>query len=366
MSVALDRVTRRVGGETHIHETSFELAPGSLNVLLGPTLAGKTTLLRLLAGLDRPSSGRVIVDGRDVTGVAVRRRDVAMVYQQFINYPSFTVRENIAAPLRRAGVGRAEREHRVREVAEMLHIEDLLGRLPGELSGGQQQRTALARALVKDAALLLLDEPLVNLDYKLREALRQELRAVFAERQSVVVYATTEPLEALLLGGDTLVVDAGRVLQHGPTVELYRRPASERVGEIFSDPPINLVDGDLEGGELVIAATLRAPRAAHMRALPDGPCRFGVRAHDLYVARRHGDDLAIDGEVEIAEISGSETFIHVAHNGTSWVVQEEGVHGFALGERTTFYVSPEALFVFARDGHLIAAPERRAGGGGDG
>ena len=173
----------------------------------------------------------------------MRKRDVAMVYQQFINYPSFSVFDNIASPLRRSGVSRAETERRVREVAGMLHIEDLMDRLPGELSGGQQQRIALARALVKEAKLLLLDEPLVNLDYKLREELRQELREIFENRESCVVYATTEPLEALMMSGNTIVVDAGRVLQMGATLDVYQRPVSERVGQVFSDPPINIIDG---------------------------------------------------------------------------------------------------------------------------
>jgi glycerol transport system ATP-binding protein len=164
MTLLMTGVTRRVGRDIHIHETDLELVPGSVTVLLGPTLAGKTTLMRLMAGLDRPTTGRLAENGRDVTGMSVRQRSVAMVYQQFINYPSFTVYENIASPLRRAGLSAAEIDRRVRETAETLRIGALLGRLPQELSGGQQQRTALARALVKQADLLLLDEPLVNLD----------------------------------------------------------------------------------------------------------------------------------------------------------------------------------------------------------
>jgi glycerol transport system ATP-binding protein len=150
--------------------------PGAVTVLLGATQAGKTTLMRVMAGLDAPSAGRVLVDGRDVTGVPVRERNVAMVYQQFINYPSMTVADNIASPLKlRGGLRQGGIAQRVRELAEKLHIEPFLDRLPAELSGGQQQRVALARALAKKAPLMLLDEPLVNLDYKLREELRDEL-----------------------------------------------------------------------------------------------------------------------------------------------------------------------------------------------
>ncbi|WP_143309406.1 ABC transporter ATP-binding protein, partial [Candidatus Entotheonella palauensis] len=182
MSLKLERITKTVGAEIHIDHLDLELESGGFNVLLGRTLAGKTTLMRLMAGLDRPTSGRVLMDGRDVTKIPVQQRKVAMVYQQFINYPSLTVYRNIASPLKLAGLSKTEIDRKVREAADMMHITPLLNRLPSELSGGQQQRTAMARALVKDANLLLFDEPLVNLDYKLREELRFEMREIFKQR----------------------------------------------------------------------------------------------------------------------------------------------------------------------------------------
>jgi glycerol transport system ATP-binding protein len=175
MTLTLENISKTVGGESHIDDVSMTLEPGSFNVLLGRTLAGKTTLMRIMAGLEPPSSGRIMVDNVDVTGMAVQKRNVAMVYQQFINYPSMNVYDNIASPLKLQGVAKAEIDKRVRSTAELMHIEHLLDRLPQELSGGQQQRTAMARAMVKDCKLLLLDEPLVNLDYKLREELREEI-----------------------------------------------------------------------------------------------------------------------------------------------------------------------------------------------
>src|SRR5512140_393470 len=235
MSVTLDHVSRIVDGVTTIRDVSLTLQRGTLSVLLGPTLSGKTSIMRLLAGLDRPTTGRVLVDGKDVTGADVRQRNVAMVYQQFVNYPSLTVYENIASPLRLAGkLSAQEIDKRVRDTAAVLRLEPFLQRLPAELSGGQQQRTAMARALVKDASLLLLDEPLANLDYKLREELRTEMRQIFKDRPAVNVYAATEPTEALLLGGRTAVLDEGRLLQVGPTLEVYQAPATERVGQVFS------------------------------------------------------------------------------------------------------------------------------------
>src|ERR1700716_927671 len=224
MTVTLEHVTRAVDGIPTIRDVSLTLERGTLSVLLGPTLAGKPSIMRLLAGLDKPATGRVLVDGKDVTGFDVRQRSVAMVYQQFINYPSLTVYENIASPLRVQGKPRLEIEKRVQEAAKLLKLEPYLNRMPLQLSGGQQQRTAIARALVKGADLVLLDEPLANLDYKLREELREELPRIFGASGAVFVYAMTEPTEALLLGGNTATLFEGAMTQVGPTAAVYRRP----------------------------------------------------------------------------------------------------------------------------------------------
>ena len=201
-----------------------------------------------IAGLEKPTSGRVLVDGKDVTGFDVRRRSVAMVYQQFINYPTLSVYENIASPLRVQGVARGEIESRVREAAKLLKLEPYLDRTPLQLSAGQQQRTAIARALVKRADLVLLDEPLANLDYKLREELREELPRVFAASGAIFVYATTEPSEALLLGGNTATLFEGRVTQFGPTPQVYRKPHNLVTARVFSDPPLNMLTIRKSGG----------------------------------------------------------------------------------------------------------------------
>ena len=224
MTVTLDHVTRAVDGIPAIRDVSLTLEKGTLSVLLGPTLSGKTSIMRLLAGLDKPTTGKVLVDGKDVTGFDVRKRSVAMVYQQFINYPSLTVYENIASPLRVQGKPKAEIDRRVNEAAKLLRLEPYLARTPLQLSGGQQQRTAIARALVKGADLVLLDEPLANLDYKLREELRTELPRIFEASGAIFVYATTEPSEALLLGGRTICMWEGEALQAGDTSNVYRHP----------------------------------------------------------------------------------------------------------------------------------------------
>src|SRR3954462_1539508 len=259
MSVSLENITRSVDGIPTIRNVSLTLEGGTLSVLLGPTLAGKTSIMRLLAGLDKPATGRVLVDGKDVTGFDVRQRSVAMVYQQFINYPSLSVYENIASPLRVQGKPREEIERRVAEAAKLLRLEPYLKRTPLQLSGGQQQRTAIARALVKGADLVLLDEPLANLDYKLREELRTELPRIFEASGAIFVYATTEPSEALLLGGNTLCMWQGEVLQHGETPRVYRHPDTMRVAQVFSDPPLNIIGIEKKDGSVQYAGGINAP-----------------------------------------------------------------------------------------------------------
>ena len=354
MELRLERIEQRVGAQQHLYPLDLRLVPLAVTVLLGATQAGKTSLMRVMAGLDRPSAGRVIADGQDVTGVPVRQRKVAMVYQQFINYPSMTVADNIASPLRLRGQHTpAAIEARVAELAAKLHIEPFLRRLPAELSGGQQQRVALARALAKQAPLMLLDEPLVNLDYKLREELRDELTALFAAGESTVVYATTEPTEALLLGGYTAVLDAGELLQYGPTAEVFHRPDSIRVARAFSDPPMNLLAAQRTDTGLAIE---RGPALAlPVAAAPGAALTLGVRASALRVQPRDGD-LALPGQVELAEISGSDTFLHVETAVGELVAQLPGVHDFTLGAPVTLHLSAAQVHVFDARGALLAAP----------
>ncbi len=355
MELTLEAVEQRQGAAAWLYPLDLTLVPRAVTVLLGATQAGKTTLMRVMAGLDKPSAGRVVADGRDVTGMPVRERNVAMVYQQFINYPSMTVADNIASPLklrREQGV-----EARVQVLAAKLHIEPFLQRLPAELSGGQQQRVALARALAKQAPLMLLDEPLVNLDYKLREELREELSALFASGESTVVYATTEPTEALLLGGYTAVMDAGELLQYGPTAEVFHRPKSMRVARAFSDPPMNLIDAKAVPGGVTLPSGLAlalALPAAHTTA-GNPALTVGIRASALRVQARPGD-VSLPGKVELAEISGSDTFVHVDTAIGELVAQLPGVHGFTLGSPITLHLDPAQVYVFDAAGDLLVAP----------
>jgi glycerol transport system ATP-binding protein len=357
MALELKNVTKSVGAEVHIRETSLVFERRTFNILLGPTLAGKTSLMQLMAGLEHPTTGEIWFDGVNVTGAKVQKRNVAMVYQQFINYPNFTVYGNIASPLRVAGMSEAEIDKRVRSTAELLRLDGMLDRRPSELSGGQQQRTAIARALAKDSDLILLDEPLANLDYKLREELRDELPKLFADRDCVVVYATTEPIEALLFGGRTATLSEGRVTQFGPTAEIYRRPQDLTTATVFSDPPINVAPVVKRGDHLEIGSAIRLPAGRAGRSVADGSYMLGIRPHHIGPQAGDGTSGVIEGRVLVTELSGSESIIHFDLDGRTWVSQSHGIHPFAVGSTARLFVDVDHSLFFDADRRLVAGGE---------
>ncbi|MAM86575.1 MAG: ABC transporter ATP-binding protein [unclassified Hahellaceae] len=359
----LHSVCKTVDRVDHIRDVSMSLERGSLNVLLGPTLAGKTSLMRLMAGLDRPTSGDIRMDGKSVLGVPVQKRKVAMVYQQFINYPSLSVFDNIASPLRIAGVDAKEISRRVEQAAELLQLKPMLNRKPEELSGGQQQRTALARALVKDADLVLLDEPLANLDFKLREELRVELPRMFAASGAVFVYATTEPMEALLLGGNTATLSKGRLTQFGPTLDVYNRPADLITAQTFSEPPLNVLDAVIHGstvsvGEREASLSNLAERLVS-GTLQDGNYRLGIRPHHAAFETpgqgNEPDILRLPVVIKTFEITGSESFVHCEYRGQHLVALLHGIVHVVPGAEMVLRIPTGKLLIFSLDGALVAA-----------
>ncbi|HMN37599.1 MAG TPA: ABC transporter ATP-binding protein [Hyphomicrobium sp.] len=352
MTLELRNVTKRVGADTYIHDTNLVLPDGSLNVLLGATLAGKTTLMQIMAGLEKPTTGEIWFRGRNVTGIPVQKRNVSMVYQQFINYPNFTVRENIAAPLRVAGMSKAEIERRVLQAADLLRLTPMLDRRPSQLSGGQQQRTAIARAIVKDSDIILFDEPLANLDYKLREELRDELPKLFAERNCIVVYATTEPAEALLFGGNTAALHEGRITQFGPTAQGYRRPKDITSARVFSDPPINTHAAVKSAGRLQLADGPQWTLGDGARTIPDGSYTIAVRPHCVTMRPACANPATIDGRVLITELSGSESVIHFKVGNETWVSQSHGIHPVEVGTQARLYVDTDQILYYKPNGEL--------------
>ncbi|MCP4431062.1 MAG: ABC transporter ATP-binding protein [Gammaproteobacteria bacterium] len=350
MSIELKNVSLRVGAVNYIYETSLALEPGQFNILLGTTLSGKTSLMRLMAGLEKPSSGEIWAGGENVTAVPVQKRSVAMVYQAFINYPSFNVFDNIASPLKVAGLDKIEIRNKVEKFAEVLKLSPLLKRLPSELSGGQQQRIALARALVKGADLVLLDEPLANLDYKLREELRDELPKLFADTGATVVYATSEPLEALMLGGYTATLSEGRLVELGKTAEIYRKPATLECARVFSDPPVNTATIEKRQNLAFLSDTVSWKVPESFASMPDGQYQIGLRPHHLLP---EGDGVKLEGEVQIAEINGSESIVRVVVEGNSWVSESRGIHAYQFGEKSSFVFDPRRCLYFDPQQRLI-------------
>jgi len=355
----LKNISKRVEGEWHIRDVSLRLEKGSLNVLLGPTLSGKTSLMRIMAGLDQPTAGSVCIEGKDVTGVPVQKRNVAMVYQQFINYPALSVYENIASPLRIAKKDRETIDREVKRVAKLLRLEPYLDRKPLNLSGGQQQRTALARAIVKNADLVLLDEPLANLDYKLREELREELPKIFSQSGAIFVYATTEPTEALLLGGNTATLSEGRITQYDETVEVYRAPRDLVTAQTFSDPPLNVLNMKKKGDVFTLDRGITIPVPDGLKGAADEIYSVGFRPHHLSPEPIGERGVALDVEVRVTELTGSESYVHIYYEDelcerVPWVMLSHGIHDFDVGQNIQVYLDARTLMVFDRDGTVMA------------
>ena len=349
-------VSRTEDGEVHLADINFTFEAGKFYTILGRTGAGKTSLMRALMGLLPLDRGQVLLDGQDITAHPVWERKMAMVYQQFINYPHLNVLDNVAFPLRRQGVRKSEARARAREFLELVDLGSMLDRRPSQLSGGQQQRVALARALVKEARTLMLDEPLVNLDYKLREQLREQFpRILERNRNSVILYATTEPREAMQLGDEILVMHEGRILDTGPPEAIFDRPANVQVATIMGDPPISTFPGVIEGDTLRLGGGISIPGIR--RALPgDGEYLVGVRPIDINIPG------PIPAQVAISEVSGSETVVHLITPFGDVLMLSQGVSSYDPDERLEIGFVADNLYFFSTDGRLISAPygEERA------
>lgn len=294
-TVELTGITKAFGGNTVVDHLDLHLADGSLTVLVGPSGCGKSTTLRIAAGLESADQGAVLIDGRDVTTAAPRDRDVAMVFQNYALYPQLNVAGNIGFPLRNARVPKAETAQRVQEAAERVGIEALLDRKPRQLSGGQQQRVAIARALVRTPSLFLFDEPLSNLDAKLRVELRSEIRRLQQELGITALYVTHDQEEAMTIADQLVVLDAGRIAQRGMPEELYSRPANIFVAGFIGSPSANLLAGSARDGVFTSEGVVWPTDA-------EGDVTIGVRPEDLLLSP--GGDDGATGTVELVELLG--------------------------------------------------------------
>ena len=296
---------------------THRFAAGSITVVLGRNKSGKTRLARSIAGLASSPPGTLAIDGVDVGRTGARRRPVGLVYQAFVNYPNWNVFRNIASPLIAQGIESASVSRTVGELAGRLHIDALLDRLPHELSGGQQQRVAIARALAQRSRVLVMDEPLVNLDYKLREELESQLRELLLEEGPVVVYTTSDPRDAFNLADEVVLLDEQAKLQSGTPLEVYRSPISIRAADLMSNPGVNVLDT----GE-------------------------ALRPEHLSVKRRGPNDLRFEGELESLETSGAETWLHCRVGGRHWVARLSGMFHLPLGARVRLYADNADLLRF--------------------
>ena len=309
MKLVTHNLTFKPEKEYFLNKVSLEFEAGKLYTLLGRTLSGKTSLLKTIAGLQPIDTGNIIFEGKDFSTIPVWKRNVAMVYQQFINYPHLNVFDNIAFPLKQRKMKSSDIEN---EVTDAIHKVGLLGfekRKIQELSGGQQQRVALARSLVKKAKILLLDEPLVNLDYKLREDLRNEFKNIFTSdlsANSILLYASTDPLEAMQLNGEIIVLDEGEILQNGTAKDVFENPTNIKVSEITNDPAMNILKGSIDSNKIILNENVQFKIPKHVKNIQAGKYHFGIRASDMIL-----DDKGFDFNIDISEISGSETFLHL-------------------------------------------------------
>lgn len=351
MGIVVENLSKSHHGFNKIENLNLEVNDGDFSVLLAPTGSGKTTLLRLLAGIEKPTKGKIYFDGVDVTNVTPQKRNIAMVYQQFVNYPSFTVYENIASPLRVSKIKYSEKEidKRVRENAALLGISHILSHLPEQVSGGQKQRTALARALAKGTKYVFLDEPLANLDYKLREELRVELKMIFREKGGAIVYATPEPIDALGMASHVGFMQKGQIIQYGPVKDVYFNPRFVEVGKYFSHPTMNIleckkteIDGRLF---LQLTEQFKIDVSNLSSSLTKNRYILGVHAHAISV-RPEKSFVKIDSVVLLAESVGSDTELHLDHQGHKIVVLVQDVIRYTIGQIVPMYIDPNRFYIF--------------------
>ena len=354
MKLVIDNLTFKPEKEYFLNKVSLKFEAGKLYTLLGRTLSGKTSLLKTIAGLQPIDTGNITFEGKDFSSIPVWKRNVAMVYQQFINYPHLSVYENIAFPLKQRKMKTSDIENEVSVAINKVGLHGFEKRKIQELSGGQQQRVALARSLVKKAKILLLDEPLVNLDYKLREDLRDEFKNIFSSEfssHSILIYASTDPLEAMQLNGNIIVLDEGKILQSGTAKDVFENPENIKVAEITNDPAMNVIKGSIDSNKIILNENVQFDIPEHVKTIQAGTYHFGIRASDMIL-----DDNGFDFNVDIAEISGSETFLHLHQNELNMVLLMEEVINFNDNDKVKINFNLNKLYVFDEKGNLLFSP----------
>src|SRR5436190_5852140 len=340
MTVVLDKIAKSFGAVKVLHELDLEVKDGEFLVLLGASGSGKTTALRMIAGLETVSNGRILIAGRDVTEVLPKNRDVAMVFQSYALYPHKTVAENIGFPLKVRKVPKAEQEGQIRDAAAQVQLGELLHRYPRELSGGQKQRVALARAIIRRPSVFLMDEPLSNLDAKLRGHMRAELKHIQEKFGITTIYVTHDQIEAMTLARRVAILERGVLQQLATPAEIYNNPANLFVAQFIGSPPMNVVQGALEGKNFVHnGATIATPVGGRI-----AKAVLGVRPEDCsVVAPAKG---AIKGEIYATELIGDHTLVTLKAGSDMLTVKAAKDFTAKLGEKAGVTFSTDRLFVF--------------------
>jgi multiple sugar transport system ATP-binding protein len=338
--VELRNIIKSFDGNPVIPLLDLSIESAKLTVLLGPSGCGKSTLLRLIAGLESPDQGSILVDGEDITALEPRRRNVAMVFQNYALYPHLTVRENLAFPLQVAKIDKSEIARRVSATAELLSLTPMLERYPKTLSGGERQRTAVGRAIVRDPRLFLLDEPLSNLDFQLRNQMRGEIKSLQRRLGKTMIYVTHDQTEAMTMADQLVVLEKGRIMQQGTPDQVYHRPANVFTARFIGSPPINIFYGHVRAGQPQLGS-LALP--VNRLKVADGDYLIGIRPDDLLTS---AESTGLTMTVESVEFHGAVSYLHGSIDGQPAVVRGTDRQDFPPGSTTSAALSEGSLHLF--------------------
>ena len=342
-SIHLQNIEKRYGGFVGVQNMSLEIADEEFLVLLGPSGCGKTTTMRMIAGLELPTEGKIVIGGEEMTEIDARDRDVAMVFQGYALYPNMSIYENIRFPLRMRGVPASEHDARIRQAADMVELGGFLDRKPGALSGGQRQRAALARAVVRQPQVFLMDEPLSNLDAKLRKSMRVQIKHMQRQLKVTTVYVTHDQIEAMTLADRIVIMNKGAIQQVGTPDQIYSDPANTFVAGFIGSPPMNLIEGVAQNGRFV-APGVSAPCPDYVQ----GKVTLGVRPEDCHVG---GDN--VQGIVYGVEPTGDTTYLTVLAGTKKIEVKAAREYRSDIDVPVGIAFDPGHLYFFGEDGQRI-------------
>ncbi|TPN44502.1 MULTISPECIES: sn-glycerol-3-phosphate ABC transporter ATP-binding protein UgpC [unclassified Mesorhizobium] len=356
-TVSLSKLTKRYGNVGIVHGIDLDIADREFIALVGPSGCGKSTTLRMIAGLEEISAGSIEIGGRIVNDLPPRSRNISMVFQSYALYPHMTVRENLGFSLKIAGAAKEDMDRRVAEASSILGLDTLLDRRPSQLSGGQRQRVAMGRAIVRDPDVFLFDEPLSNLDAKLRTQMRTEIKKLHAKVQSTVIYVTHDQVEAMTLADRIVIMRDGHIEQVGTPDEVFRRPATRFVAGFIGSPPMNLHEAAIDNGQMVFSSGEKLPLPGQFKAnvATGDKVVFGLRPDDIYPTG-HGissgsaaDVHQIELPITVTEPLGNETLVFVEFNGADWVSRMLNPRPLKPGERVAMSLDMSQAHLFATE-----------------